>query len=101
MFPRGARVVDNEGDLGTVLREEEGRIIVDGDAGSCEWSYAPDELALIHQSVPPHVRELLKDLTDPDPCWYDHNDLCQAHHLHKRPCPHERAKDLLDTDPDD
>ncbi len=39
--------------------------------------------------------ELLAELTAPDPCQYDHNEKCQAHWLHTRPCPHERAKKLL------
>jgi hypothetical protein len=38
---------------------------------------------------------LLIALADPDPCEYDHNDLCQAHSLHSRPCPHEEAKRLI------
>lgn len=38
---------------------------------------------------------ILRDLLDPDPCWYDHHGYCQAHSLHERPCPHERARDLL------
>ena len=29
---------------------------------------------------------------EPDDCQYDNNDLCQAHSLHERPCPHEAAK---------
>jgi hypothetical protein len=41
------------------------------------------------------LRALIDDLTDSDPCQYDHNDFCQAHHLHERPCPHERAKAWL------
>ena len=41
------------------------------------------------------LRQLLEDLTDPDPCDYDHHDCCQAHMLHERPCPHERAQKLL------
>lgn len=40
------------------------------------------------------LRALAADLLDPDPCQYDHHNLCQAHHLHERPCPHERAKAL-------
>jgi hypothetical protein len=35
---------------------------------------------------------LLTELVDPGPCQYDHNGLCQAHHLDERPCPHGRAK---------
>jgi len=39
--------------------------------------------------------DILRLMTDPDPCDYDHHDLCQAHSLHDRPCPHERAKALF------
>jgi hypothetical protein len=39
--------------------------------------------------------DLLRELVDPDPCRYDHNDLCQAHSLDPRPCPHERARTLV------
>jgi hypothetical protein len=38
---------------------------------------------------------LLNQLIDPTPCSYDHHDLCQSHGLHKRPCPHHVAKDVI------
>ncbi len=38
---------------------------------------------------------ILADLVDDAPCQYDHHGYCQAHSLHERPCPHERAKTLL------
>jgi hypothetical protein len=41
------------------------------------------------------LRSLLAEFVDPDPCRYDHDDDCQGHSLHSRPCPHERAKLLL------
>jgi hypothetical protein len=37
------------------------------------------------------LRSLIAELADPDVCCYDHHDLCQAHRLDPRPCPHERA----------
>jgi hypothetical protein len=43
------------------------------------------------------VRVLIADLTDPDPCQFDHHGHCQAHgwtDLDRR-CPHARAKELL------
>jgi len=49
----------------------------------------PDEAAML--------RGLVADFVDPDPCEYDHNGYCQAHSLHGRPCPHERAKALLEA----
>jgi hypothetical protein len=39
--------------------------------------------------------DILRLMTDPDPCDYDYHDLCQTHNLHDRPCPHERAKVLF------
>lgn len=46
--------------------------------------------------VPPELRELLADLTDPDECWFDHHGYCQAHGWMQTdpPCPHARAKQL-------
>lgn len=43
------------------------------------------------------IVELLLDLTDPDPCWFDHHGYCQAHGwmATDRRCPHARAKELL------
>lgn len=45
------------------------------------------------------VKTLLRDLTDPDDCWFDHHGGCQAHGcLSLQPgekCPHAEAKELL------
>lgn len=43
------------------------------------------------------VLDLLYDLTDPDPCWYDHHGYCQAHGWMATdpPCAHARAKKIL------
>lgn len=45
------------------------------------------------------VKQLLRDLTDPDDCWFDHHGGCQAHgYLSLQPgekCPHAEAKELL------
>lgn len=42
---------------------------------------------------------VLADLTDPDPCWFDHHGGCQAHgFISLRPgekCPQAHAKELL------
>jgi hypothetical protein len=37
--------------------------------------------------------ELIRDLADPDPCWFDHHGYCQAHGwMATDPrCPHARA----------
>ena len=51
------------------------------------------------------LEELVQELFDEDSCHYDHHGYCQAHSLHPRPCPHERAKvyfrALLDSDSDE
>lgn len=41
---------------------------------------------------------LVRDLVDPDACWYDHHGYCQAHGwMAVEPvCPHKRAQDYLD-----
>ncbi|TDD54566.1 hypothetical protein E1286_05080 [Nonomuraea terrae] len=41
------------------------------------------------------LRSLIRPLTYATPCEYDHDDHCQAHSLHSRPCPHARAQELL------
>lgn len=45
-------------------------------------------------------RELLDDLADRDPCWFDHHGGCQAHGYLSleagERCPHARARELLD-----
>ncbi len=44
------------------------------------------------------LRRLLAELTDPDPCWFDHNGGCQAHgYLTLRPgetCPQYDAQQI-------
>lgn len=41
---------------------------------------------------------ILGDIFDPDECSYDHHGYCQAHGWFDSdiPCPHKRAKELLD-----
>lgn len=41
--------------------------------------------------------ELIRDLADPDPCWFDHHGYCQAHGWTKTEptCAHGRAQALL------
>lgn len=45
------------------------------------------------------IKALLRDLTDPDDCWFDHRGGCQAHgYLSLQPgekCPHAEAKEFL------
>jgi microcystin degradation protein MlrC len=42
------------------------------------------------------ARRLIREFTDPDPCWFDHHGGCQAHgYLTLQPgelCPHAEAK---------
>lgn len=44
-------------------------------------------------------RGLLLELTDDEPCSYDHHGYCQTHWLHERPCPNERVRALLNQEP--
>lgn len=41
--------------------------------------------------------DLIDDLRDPDPCWYDHHGYCQAHGWTdtEPECPHARAQRIL------
>jgi len=45
------------------------------------------------------MRQLIRDMVDPDLCWFDHHGGCQAHgYLSLKPgelCPHMEAKQLL------
>ncbi|GGJ55830.1 hypothetical protein GCM10007173_13330 [Glutamicibacter ardleyensis] len=45
------------------------------------------------------MRQLIRDLTDPGKCWFDHNGGCQEHgYLTLEPgelCPHAEATQLL------
>jgi hypothetical protein len=41
------------------------------------------------------LRALVDELVDDEDCCYDHHGYCQAHSLQAKPCPHERAKALL------
>lgn len=49
-------------------------------------------------------RQLVRDMVDPDPCYFDHHGGCQAHgYLSLKPgelCPHAEAKQLLGDEPD-
>lgn len=48
------------------------------------------------RSVPPFVREVVRDLAEPDQCRFDHHGHCQEHGwLEEGTCPHRRAQDLL------
>lgn len=52
----------------------------------------------------PDLRRLISDLTDADPCHFDHHGGCQAHgYLSLEPgelCPHAEAKQLLNDNPE-
>lgn len=45
------------------------------------------------------LRQLVRDMTDPGACWFDHHGGCQEHgYLSLKPgelCPHAEAKQLL------
>ena len=78
---------------------EHGLIVKDFLAGA-EW--ARTHLAAQEPTdvdIPKSVANLIRDLTDPDDCWFDHSGGCQAHgYLDLTPeqeCPHSEAKRLL------
>lgn len=49
------------------------------------------------------MRQLIRDMTDPGKCWFDHHGGCQEHgYLDLKPgelCPHAEAKQLLGDEP--
>ena len=49
------------------------------------------------------LRQLVRDMTDPGKCWFDHHGGCQEHgYLDLKPgelCPHTEAKQLLGDEP--
>lgn len=47
----------------------------------------------VHRGAVDLLREFIEPQTEP--CWYDHHGYCQAHWLHEKPCPVERALDYL------
>lgn len=51
------------------------------------------------------MRQLIRDMTDPGECWFDHHGGCQEHgYLDLKPgelCPHAEAKQLLGTESSD
>lgn len=50
-----------------------------------------------HEKTLRELRELIDDLTDPDPCQFDHHGYCQTHGWFdtEPACPHARAKAIL------
>jgi hypothetical protein len=70
----------------------------DGDA-AIDAAWVVSALNGTPPQVPAKVLALLRDLTDGDPCLFDHHGGCQAHgYLTLQPgelCPHEEAKRLL------
>lgn len=67
----------------------------------------PEEVEALPSQVAAYLRDLhaknaelvqlIDDLRDPDPCWYDHHGYCQAHGwMDTEPrCPDARAADLF------
>ncbi|MGP5689755.1 hypothetical protein [Glutamicibacter ardleyensis] len=49
------------------------------------------------------LSQLVRDMTDPGACWFDHHGGCQEHgYLDLKPgeqCPHTEAKQLLGDEP--
>lgn len=59
-------------------------------------------LPLLRQRYKP-VIDILTDLTDPNPCWYDHHGYCQEHGWMTTdpPCAQKRAKEWLNGGTDE
>ncbi len=79
--------------------QEQARYIEGRVAGA---SWARDHLAAqepTDAAIPENFANLIRDLIDPDDCWFDHHGGCQAHgYLDLTPeqeCPHSEAKRLL------
>jgi hypothetical protein len=64
------------------------------------WEMHHERVAELEAALA-ETRGLLADLTDPDPCWFDHHGYCQAHGwMATEPaCPHARAKALTAPSP--
>lgn len=65
-----------------------------------EWiEWLADKLAAVRDEELERLRELIRELHDPDPCRFDHHGNCQAHDL-GNPCAHARAQEILAALPD-
>ena len=78
----GIESYDDGGDYAIV--DGDGRVIGEafhhvGPAGDTRPAKANAEL----WAKAPDLRALVEELLDPDPCYYDHNDYCQAHGYHR------------------
>lgn len=78
---------------------------------ACDRTWRPDALHRAHlaevldkhmQEREQQMRQLIRDMTDPGACWFDHHGGCQEHgYLELKPgelCPHAEAKQLLGDD---
>lgn len=61
----------------------------------CGLKQVPQSWAVVtYETAVPALLALINELTDKDPCRYDHDGLCQEHY-YERPCANERALALL------
>ena len=55
--------------------------------------------AAMHGADLSEAYAVIRNLVDPDDCWYDHHGGCQAHGFlsleHNEVCPHTKAKQWL------
>ena len=56
----------------------------------------PDETENVYRMRETIIRyrRVIEELTDSEPCRYDHNDFCQEHYCSK-PCKHETARNAI------
>lgn len=79
--------------------EHGGNVTVDADQALKIAAFLRASVAAEGPEPSDQVKQLLRDMTDPDGCWFDHHGGCQAHgYLSLQPgekCPHAEAKELL------
>ena len=75
------------------------RIVAEARADERRKVLAEVRAGVVAEEPSDHVKQLLRDMTDPDDCSFDHHGGCQAHgYLSLQPgekCPHAEAKELL------
>lgn len=78
-----------KGDLGVMEKwVQDGRRLAESSKAATEEREAKESKPLV---------DLVKDLADPDPCYFDHHGYCQAHGWFATDpaCPHGRAQKLF------
>lgn len=61
----------------------------------CRGSYAIGSACGRCSRCEEALLDLIAELSDDEACSYDHHGYCQTHNLQEKPCPHERAQQIL------